>query len=233
MTLAVSTVAVGAMLQRSVGFGLALVAAPVLILIDPQFIPGPLLIASLSLTILMACRDRDGIDLSGLHWAVGGRIVGTGAGLTALRAISQDQLTLTLGLLVLLAVAISVSGLRLHPTRSTLVGAGTLSGFMGTTSSIGGPPMALIYQHAPGIRFRGTMSSFFIAGVSISLIALASAGRLGRTELGLALLLLPGILAGFAVSMKTVRVLDRGYTRPAVLSVAGVMGLIVVVRQLL
>ena len=221
------------MIQGSVGIGLAIVSAPVLILIDPRFIPGPLLCAALALTALMVYRDRQAVDLSGLQWALLGRLIGTAAGLMALTLISTDRLTLTFGLLVLLSVAISLSGIHMRPTRSTLIGAGSLSGFMGTTSSIGGPPMALIYQHAPGARIRGTLAGFFIVGVSISLVALAAIGRLGRTEFTLALILLPGIVTGFAISSRTARVFDRGYTQPAVLTVAGIMGLIVVLRQVL
>ena len=233
LTVAVSSVAIGAMIQGSVGIGLAIVSAPVLILIDPRFIPGPLLCAALALTALMVYRDRQAVDLSGLQWALLGRLIGTAAGLMALTLISTDRLTLTFGLLVLLSVAISLSGIHMRPTRSTLIGAGSLSGFMGTTSSIGGPPMALIYQHAPGARIRGTLAGFFIVGVSISLVALAAIGRLGRTEFTLALILLPGIVTGFAISSRTARVFDRGYTQPAVLTVAGIMGLIVVLRQVL
>ncbi len=232
ITIAMSTVAVGALLQGSVGFGLAMVSAPVLVLIDPQFVPAPLLVASLSLTSLTAYRDRAGIDLSGLQWALMGRVAGTAVGIFALTRLSGDRFILIFGVLVLISVALSVSGLHLRPNRRTLIGAGTLSGFMGTTSSIGGPPMALVYQHAPGTRLRGTLAGYFIVGVSISLAALAAIGRLGQDELWLALLLQPGILAGFAVSSRAIGRLDEGHTRPAVLTVAGVMALVVIVREL-
>ena len=135
-------------------------------------------------------------------------------------------------MLVLISVGLSVSGLHLRPDRRTLIGAGTLSGFMGTTSSIGGPPTALVYQHAPGTRLRGTLAGYFIVGVSISLAALAAIGRLGQAELWLALLLQPGILAGFAVSSRAIGRLNEGHTRPAVLTVATVMAIVVIVRAL-
>ncbi|MEC9302406.1 MAG: sulfite exporter TauE/SafE family protein, partial [Acidobacteriota bacterium] len=70
IAIAISAVLVGSVVQGAVGFGLALVSAPVLILIDPRFIPAPLLLASLSLILLTAYRDRQGIDLSGLRWAL-------------------------------------------------------------------------------------------------------------------------------------------------------------------
>jgi hypothetical protein len=101
---------------------------------------------------------------------------------------------------------------------------------MGTIASIGGPPMALLYQHASGARVRGTLSSFFLVGTITSLAALVFVGRFGREELRLSLLLLPGALFGFFGSRRLATRLDRGYTRRAVLMVAAVAGFIVVAR---
>ena len=209
-----------------------MVSAPVLILIDPRFIPAPLLLASLSLILLTAYRDRQGIDLSGLRWAVIGRLFGTGVGVVALTMISGSQLTLTFGVIVLVSVGLSASGLHLRPNPIPLIGAGTVSGFMATTSSIGGPPMALLYQHESGTRLRGTLAGFFIVGVSISLVSLALIGRLGQEELKLALILQPGILIGFAASSKAIDWLDGGHTRLAVLTVAAVMACVVILNEL-
>ncbi|MEC7769142.1 MAG: sulfite exporter TauE/SafE family protein [Acidobacteriota bacterium] len=233
IAIAISAVMVGSVLQGVVGFGLALTSAPVLILIDPRFIPAPLLLASLSLILLTAYRDRQGIDLSGLRWAVTGRLAGTGVGIIALTKIPGDQLILTFGVIVLVSVALSASGMYLRPSPKTLIGAGAISGFMGTTSSIGGPPMALLYQHASGTRLRGTLAGFFIVGVSISLVSLAFIGRVGREELGLALMLQPGILLGFAVSSRAIGWLDGGHTRSAVLTVAAVMAVVVILNEFL
>jgi hypothetical protein len=233
IALAVTTVAVGALLQGSVGFGLAMVSAPILVLIDPRLVPAPLLFGSLSLTLLMAYRDRAGIDVFGLQWALLGRLGGTAVGLYALSRLSGDRFILAFGVLVLIAVGLSVSGLHPRPTRRTLLGAGLASGFMGTTTAIGGPPMALVFQHAPGAKLRGTLAGYFIVGVSISLAALAAIGRLGATELRLAVLLQPGIVVGFAVSNRLIGRLDGGQLRPAVLSVSAAMALVVILKELL
>lgn len=131
---------------------------------------------------------------------------------------------------MLLAVVISVSGLHVEPRPVSLLVAAALSGMMGTVASIGGPPMALLYQRAPGARVRGTLSSFFLVGTIISLTALSLVGHFGRDELQLSLLLLPGVLCGFVVSRRIAPRLDRGYTRPAVLTIAAGAGIIVIVR---
>jgi len=142
-------------------------------------------------------------------------------------------MTLAFGALVLFAVALSASGLHVRPTTWTLLSAGALSGFMGTTSNTGGPPIALLYQNAPGARLRSTLSGYFALGTTISLLALAAVARFGRDELWSALALLPGVLIGFVLSTRTLPLLDRGYTRAAVLTVSAVSGAIVILRELL
>jgi uncharacterized membrane protein YfcA len=180
----------------------------------------------------MAYRERQAMDVSGLKWGILGRLPGTFVAVVVLTNAPQKEMTLTLGALVLFAVALSASGLPVSPTMWTLLSAGALSGFMGTTASIGGPPIALLYQNAPGARLRSTLSGYFALGTTISLLALAAVGRFGRYEFWSALVLLPGVLIGFVLSARTRQLLDRGHTRAAVLTVSAVSGAIVILRTL-
>ena len=226
-------VLIGSTLQGSVGFGMGLLASPLLILIDTRFVPGPILLSTLVLVSLLTFRERHAIDLHGIGWAMVGRAGGTAAAGLLLVALPGDRLVLLVGILVLLGVGMSVSRLRLAPVRPVLVAAGLISGVLGTIASIGGPPMALVYQNEPGARIRSTMSGFFIAGTILSLAALRGVGRFGLYEVRLVLLMLPALLAGYVLSGWTVGVVDRGYTRRAVLAVSGASGVAIVIRQLL
>ena len=222
----------GATLQGSIGFGMGLFAAPILILIDPRFVPAPILISTLVLTTLLAYRERHAIDVRGIGWAMLGRLGGTAAAGGILAVVAADRLVLLFGLFILAGVAMNVSGLRFAPARPTLVAAGALSGLFGTVAAVGGPPMALLYQDAPGARMRSTISGFFLVGTIVSIFAVWTVGRLGLYEIRLALVMLPSMLAGFLLSGRTARYVDRGYMRPAVLGVSGLTGVFVVVRQL-
>ena len=212
---------------------MGILASPILALIDPRLVPAPVLLSTLVLTSLLTIRDRHAIDFGGLRWAVTGRVMGTFVAATVLVSLPEDQMVFLFGGLVLLGVGMSISGLRVLPFRSSLLIAGALSGLMGTVASIGGPPMALLYQDARGDRLRGTMSGFFWIGTIVSLVALRLIGRFGAEEISLALVMLPGVLIGFFVSRRTTAFIDRGYTRYAVLTVAGVTGVMVVLRQLI
>src|SRR5262245_23123945 len=206
--------------QGSAGFGMALLAAPLLTLVDRAFAPAPLVLAVLPLSLLVAWRDWAHLDRHGLAWAIGGRLPGVALGALAAAALSQHLLALVLGAAVLVAVGLSMVTARLQPTRGTLASAGFASGFMGTTTSIGGPPMALVYQRSNGPTFRSTLATYFAVGALMSLAALTIAGRVGSHELRLGLLLWPGVVLGFVLSKPLTRFLDVGRTRPMVLFVS-------------
>lgn len=229
---ATTIVTVGAILQGSVGFGLGMLAAPLLVLIDPGFVPAPLLSAALALTLLIARRERHAIDFHGIGWALTGRLPGTFLGAMVMAVAPQKTTTILVGVVVFVAIGLIGSGMSLPRTPRVLLGAGALSGFMGTTTSIGGPPIAALYHDAQGAKLRGTMSAFFVVGLVITLTALAIVGRFGRPELYLAACLLPGAIFGYAVSSRIAPILDQGYTRVAVLSVSALAGVSVIVQAL-
>ena len=221
---------VGFTLQGAVGFGMGILGSPILVLIDSRLVPGPILASSMLFTMCLAVRERRAIDLAGARWAIVGRVVGTIPATVLLASLPSEQLGLLFGGIVLLAVAISASGVHVEPRPMSLLAGGALSGIMGTIAAIGGPPMALLYQRAHGAEVRGTLSAVFVVGTVVSLAALVAVGRFGGEEIRLTLLLLPGALFGFVVSRRVASRLDRGYTRPAVLIVATVAGIVVVVR---
>jgi uncharacterized protein len=227
-----TTVAVGSCVQGAVGFGFALIGAPVLALVDPHLVPVPLSLASLLLTGSTSYRERGAIDTT-VRWAMLGRVPGTLLGAYAIATLPERPLAVTFGVLVLAAVAVSLSGVSVPPSTRSLLAAGAISGFTGTTVAIDGPPMALVYQRMPGATLRGTMSLYFLVGSVLSLGALALFGKLGARELRAAVELAPFVLLGFACSAPAARVLDRGYTRRAVLALAAASALVLIARQLL
>ena len=187
----------------------------------------------LPLSLLVAQRDWAHLDRKGLAWAIGGRLPGVVLGGVAAALLSQDTLALVLGLGVLVAVGLSMVTARLQPTPGTLVSAGFASGFMGTTTSIGGPPMALVYQRSDGPAFRSTLAIYFAAGAVMSLTALAFAGRVGAHELRLGLLLWPGVVLGFLLSKPLTRYLDDGRTRAMVLAISAAAALLLIAEEVL
>jgi uncharacterized membrane protein YfcA len=232
LLLACAVLALGALAQGLVGFGQALVAAPLLLLIDTRLVPGPITVASISVNLLMLTQDRGQADTGGLRWSVTGLVPGTAAAAVALAVLSGQALAITAGCLILVAVGLSAVGLSARPTPRTLTGAGFFSGFMGTVAAVGGPPMALLYQRAGGPRLRATLARFFTVSSALTLVALTLAGRLGPTELGAGLVLVPGAVAGWALSRRLVVRVDRLLLRPAVLTLSAASAIALLIREL-
>ena len=221
----------GFTLQGAVGYGMGILGTPILILIDPRLVPGPVLASTMVFTLMVTVRERRGIDLGGVGWALAGRVVGTLPAAALLAVLPQNQLSRVFGLIVIAAVAISVSGVHVRPRPSTLLAGGVLSGLMGTVAAIGGPPIALLYQHASGEKFPGHPVGPLLCRHHHLYRGAGAGGALRGPELRLTLFMLPGAVFGFLVSRRLASRLDRGYTRPAILAVAATAGFIVVVRS--
>jgi uncharacterized membrane protein YfcA len=230
--LALAAVAVGALAQGAVGFGFGMLAAPVLALIDESLVPGGVLLLGLTVAAIVAWQERGALDWHGIRWALVGRVVGTLAGAYAVTRLSHDALAITLGMIVLVAVAVSVSGRHLRVSAPTLVGAGAMSGVMGTLTSVGGPPMALVCQREKAATLRSTLAGFFLFGATFSLLVLTASGEVGRDQLVGGAVLLPGLLCGLAASRLFAGHLDRGWSRRAVLGLSTVASVVLIVDAL-
>ena len=224
---------ISAILQGAVGFGLGLVAIPFLIYLDLRYVPGPLLVAALTLHMLVLRRDRSGVDRSGLVMLLSGRVLGTIPAAVLLAYLPLDSMKILLASVVLAGAVMGLLHTGARPTPPVLFGAGAVSGFMATTAGLGGPPVALIYQRETGLRLRGTLAAYFVVGTVLSLIALAWAGRFGKEEIRLSALLIPGTVLGFVMSRRAAAYLDSGRTRVAVLAVSVLAAVSVIVTVLL
>src|SRR6266704_3328568 len=209
-------VALGGFVQSGIGLGLGLIGAPIVTLLDPALMPGSMLVAGAGLPMLILAREALHTDWPGVSWALAGRVAGTAGGIW-----------------VLAVVALSIREAVVPRNRITLITAGMISGVTGTATSIGGPPVALLYQDQSGPRVRATLSVFFTAGNSLALTALAVTGHLPGRDVLAGLVFVGCAAAGFAVAAGLRRFLDAGRTRAAVLAAAAGSSLILIVHSIL
>ena len=208
---------VGAVVQASLGIGLGMIAAPMLAFADPDFIPAAIMLAVLPLTFTIAWIDRQHIVKRDVGFALIGRVPGVIAGALVVAALSDRVLAVMVAASVLLAVVASITGRLFRPTDRALVVAGLTSGFAGTTTGIGGPPMALTYQNSDPATMRATISAFFSIGSLMSIGALALAGEIGVRQLQLTALILPGVGLGVVTARRVKHLLRPEVIRPGVL----------------
>lgn len=231
LALALAAVVFGAMVQSTLGIGLGMLAGPLLALADRGFIPGAILIVILPMTIAIAARERHGVDYRGVGLALIGRVPGVMLGAWAIAIATDRVLAVLVGTTVLGSVALSLTRVRLSPTPGTLVSAGFASGFMGTSTGVGGPPMAMAYQHADPAVMRSTVSAFFLIGALMSIIGLAATGALGMRQVHLGLLLVPAVALGYALAQTFARRLRAEVIRPAVLGICALSAVALLVEE--
>lgn len=229
-TLAVFIVLVGSATQASIGVGLGLLAAPTLSLIDPSFIPGAIAICVVPLTVGMTVRERSHVDRE-IFRAVIGRVAGIVVGAWILTFAGQSFIATVIGVSVLFAVVASAVGIRFAPSRRNLLIAGTAAGFTGTVAGIGGPPMALTYQHSDPRTLRASLAAFNTVGSAFIIPSLVIAGVLGRHELELGLMLIPGVVAGLWLGRIGIAKLPADRVRPFVLVVCAASAMVLLIRQ--
>jgi uncharacterized membrane protein YfcA len=227
-----AAVLVGATVQSMVGLGVGLVAAPVTALLEPALMPGALLMVAVLLPCLTLIADHHDIDWRGLGWSVPARLPGTFVGVWVVAVLTDRELGIMIGVVVLVAIVITWRSVTVPVNRLTLTTAGFVSGVTGTATSIGGPPIAIVYQHRPARQIRTTMAVYFLVGAAFSLGALAISGDLTRDQVIASLELLPFLVAGTVVGAWLRRLVPAHVVRPAVLAVCAASALVLLVRSL-
>ena len=225
--------AAGSCVQAAVGFGANLVAAPLLVLLSDRFVPGPVVVASGVLNLLVTAKNGRGMVDPSVGVANAGQLAGTLAAGGVMAMLPRTGLSILFAILVLTAVALSAAGIRLRPTRPTIAGAGVVAGFMGTVSGIGGPPIALAYIRLTGPALRATLARFFLVGNLVAIPTLIIVGQLRTEEIVPCLVLVPGAVLGFLASPLLARHLDKRTARPVVLTLSSAAAIAVLVRALL
>lgn len=223
-------VAFGAAAQAAIGMGLNLFAVPLLALIDPVYVPGPVLVHSLLISVLASYRLRSEINRKELAISVGGLLAGTAVAAALLVQVSAEQLPRLFGALVLVAVGVTAAGMRVRITSPVIVAASAAAGVMGTIAGVHGPPIALVYQHESPARIRSTLLPFFIFANGLSIVALALVGMFGWPETLASILLLPGLAAGFWASSWLARVMTARAIRACILAISAISGLALLLK---
>lgn len=220
-------------LQASIGFGIGMLAAPIVALVDPGLIPGTLILVAALVTLMVVVRERQDIDLHGTKWALVGRVPGTIAGALLLAMLPERGLAIMLALVVLGGVAMTSFGWIPLPRRRNVVLAGAASGVLGTATAIGGPPMALVWQRNEGARLRGTMSGFFLIGSLMSIIALAVTGAVTEHTFVMFGVLIPAAVIGYALSRGLNLLLDPKRLRWLAIGASALGAIVLIGRELL
>jgi uncharacterized membrane protein YfcA len=223
----------GAYVQAVVGLGLGLLTAPVVALVAPSMVPVLPLWLALLIAGLNLLDEHEHVDWRSTAWSLPARVPGTFLGAWLVASFTEEQIGVVLAVMVLLAVALTVRTVDVPLNPTSLAAAGFVAGTTGTATSIGGPPIALLYQRGVPEVVRATLSVFFFVGVILSLTGLTISGSLDREASLLALAISPGVLVGYVVGRRSRGIVDGPWFRRAVLVVCSVSALILLARSII
>ena len=149
--LANAATGLGAFIQSSTGFGMGLVAVPILTLIDPAFAPGAFLFSSLFQNMVMALKNRPGIRKDWLSSIFPGLAVGAVLAFFLLQGLKGPRVTQAIGGTIVAAVFVSACGFTLPLTRRRLMSGSCVAGLM---STVAGVPAKVVREVTPEERKR-------------------------------------------------------------------------------
>ena len=209
-------VLLGAGLQSAIGFGFALVAAPLLFAAtEPEQAVGLLIVLALGVNLMTLGTERRvpaplwRLVVALSLWALPGMVLGV----LVLRSVSADLLQVLLTVSVFVALFVQRNAGVALPAWATPL-AGLSSGTLATTTTTSGPPLVLLLRgrgHEPG-RVRDTLTVLFLAGSVTSAIVLLAAGVERAVPEAVTLLALaPLVVAGHLLGRPVFARLARGH----------------------
>ena len=209
--------------QRLSGQGLGMIGAPAVAILAPGHLPAALLFLG-----LLVGAGAISLDFSAVNWrearpGLAGRAVGglLGAGIAAL-IVDPEAFAVIVAVIILMAVALTLSGLKVAITPVSLSIAGATAGVMGTLTAVGAPPMALLYAGEEAKRSRAMQNLFFLWGMLWSLGSLTTLGLVDMSDLMLAISLSPAAVIALIVSRPVARLMDGRSIKPYALGASAI-----------
>jgi uncharacterized membrane protein YfcA len=195
---------VAAFLGGATGFGFALVATPLLLLLG---FPLPFVItANLSLAlvtrVMVVVRFHGDVSPPRVAGLIAGAVPGLWIGAQVLTGVDESAIKLGAGMVVMVVALLLLRSLTApppKPIRGAPVAAGFAGGFLGSTTSLNGvaPVLLLARDQVSPRSFLADLAVYFVVTNAIALLVLAAEGALSHAALFPACALwLPGSLAG-------------------------------------
>ncbi|MDP9429979.1 MAG: TSUP family transporter [Actinomycetota bacterium] len=235
MFLASLAVLVGATVQASAGFGLALIAGPALVavLAPTEAVTTLLVLSTVTTALLLVVRrgPRPAVRWADVRAVTLAAVPGVLVGVLVLAAVSKAGLQLVVGVGVLAAVGLQVlrrpvAG-RATGSRWTTLGVGLTAGVLTTTTGTNGPPLALWLERrgTTPAEMRDTLAVLFLALNVLGTAVLTASGRAGQVlRPEVVLVLLAAAVAGHVVGRRLFHLLDVRCFRMAGLTLSALAG---------
>ncbi len=232
--LAFGAVLFAAFIRGVSGFGLALVLAPVLLLLlnSKSIVAINFLLGAIS-NIMVLCYSYRNINLKGIIPLAICSLLGIPPGLWIINIITPSTLKVLVGAVtIFFAIPLSF-GFTKAFTREKLAGgvSGFVSGLIGTSTSLGGPAVVIFMhnQNWPKEVIHSSLAAFFLFSGASILITFAASGLVNTQIITFSASLAPALIIGTGLGMVTFRRINQRLFQAISLAIiigAGILGII-------
>ena len=226
------------LVKGTTGFGFALVATPLLLLLWEPLVMVPVLIpAGMAADILIVGQNRQRLEWGRVAPMAAAGILGIPLGTAILLIVPSDVLKIGVAVVVLVSATILMTGATVNISRERI--ASSVAGFMGgvllTSTTISGPPVTLflINQRWAKDTFRTSLALFFLTLQAFAIVSLAIGGILTFETLVMSVALWPSVLLGYALAVRVLpHIPQEAFLRIAtvVVMATGLLALVNAVR---
>lgn len=223
----------GSFIQSTTGMGFGQIVGPVMGLLEPSLIPVVLLVLMLPLNGHIAWRERSSINWFGFKWITLGRIVGTAVGLTILIILPINFLGILLGVSIVFASVASLVAPVFSPGKAAFSCVGVLTGITETSTGVGGPMLALSFQHMSVATLRSSAAMCFVVGEVLSLLLLTISGYLNPAQIKPLFWLLPLLLLGMFLGERVHKSVNTYFLRRFVIAFAICSGVLLLLKSIM
>lgn len=212
-----------AFIQSITGFGLVIIAAPLLMFFyEPKLTVPIMLLIACSSNAVQGFFARRQANYALIRWLYLGMLLGQPIGFFFFSAISNDALKVFINAVVLLTLLLmQLAHRRIEERRRNTVITGMLSGFTAITTGMGGLPFLiyLAYTSMPPNTFRATCFVYFFLGNATSLISYLIGGFPLTEAFNEFIYLLPALAVGIIAGRECIRFMPAALLRKLIFAI--------------
>ena len=232
MIFVIVTLAIAALVRALLGFGEALIAAPLLAFVLPVETVAPLAtLVSVTVAVLLLLIDWRHVQARSAARLLVPTLAGIPVGLWALTSLDASMVKSVLAVLIASFSGYSLTTIEPPALRSDRAAAafGFAAGVLGGAYGMNGPPVVMYgtLRRWPAHQFRATLQGYFLPASTCGLIAYWLSGLWTREVTHHYLSALPAIIAAtFAGRMLHDRLQGRRFTSGVHVALIGVAAIL-------
>lgn len=226
------------LVRATLGFGDALLAMPLLVMVAGIKIAAPLMaLLALIIAFVVFYQNRSNVDYKIAIQLVLTSLAGVPFGLYYLQHINEQVINLVLGIIIILFSGYKLSGFTFQvKTPGVLVWfTGFVSGILGAAYNTNGPPVIILLSSkrwSPAI-FRSTLQCyFFFSGIGVVAGHFLS-GNVDKEVVIYFLYTLPALFIAFFIGERFYKKLNAGIFYTTVHVVLLVLGIVLIYKAFL